>query len=377
MDYELFFNTPSLKGKLKPMLCKSCIDDGYDCLGVCDTCLKNKAWNIEYLQTHTFVYDTEFGQYHQGNHNAIKGLTLRLPNEHPYLYYGIEVEVEFDRDYVSIYGGDDDCYDEDDDDECDNYSIQRILDKFSEITDGLFVYEHDSSLDNGVELISRPCSYAFWSSDETVKKLEEGFKYLRNNGALIDQPITNGLHIHISKKFFDRGTTSDEERVACYTNFDWVFQKFQSEIEKLGGRKYTSYCASKIDKIKNDIKGSWAVRCYGAKLKTTCELEKADGGSIPHDDHSSAVNSDNRTVEVRVFKSTTDYKQILAYIEMIRNITHAVRDTDLKLSLNEILHTKDNKFLDAHIQQVKMACGRSRNKLNLDIVNDNKIKSQL
>ena len=376
MDYETFFNTPSLRGKLKPLTCKSCIDDGYDRVGCCDTCIKNRALNIEYLQTHTFVYDTEFGCYHQNNHNNIKGLVLRLPNEHPYLYYGIEVEVEFDRDYVSICSDDDDCYDEDDEDGCDNYSIQGILDKFSDITDGLFIYEHDSSLDNGVELISRPCSYAFWTSDETIEKLKKGFEYLREQGAMVEQPDSNGLHIHISKKFFDKSNLPIEAKDACYTNFDWVFQKFQPQIEKLGGRKYTSYCQSKLGKIKQDINNSWAVRNYGAKIKTSCELEKKNT-AIPYDDHSSAVNSDNRTVEVRVFKSTTDYQQILSYIEIVRNIAHAVRDTDLKLSLNEILHTKDNKFLDRHIQQVKMECGKKKEKLDLEMVNDNKLTEEI
>lgn len=194
---------------------------------------------------------------------------------------------------------------------------------------------------------------------------------------MIEQPNSNGLHIHISKKFFERGgTLSETERDNCYTNFDWVFQKFQKEIEKLGGREYTSYCQSKLDKIKYDIGCSWSVRQYNAKLKTTCEMEKGSGG-IPHDDHSSAVNSDNRTIEVRVFKSTTDYKQILAYIEMVRNIAHAVRDTDLKLSLNEILHTKDNLFLDEHIQKVKMKCGKEKQTLDLDTINDNKIIAEL
>jgi len=368
MDYERFFNTYSLKGKLKPTVCKSCKDDGFDYAGVCETCVKNRAYNIEYLHTHTFIYDTDFDCYHSCHHNAIKGLVLRLPNEHPYLFYGIEVEVEFDRDCVSIYS--------DDDGECDNYSIQRILDKFSDITDGLFIYEHDSSLDNGVELISRPCSYAFWTSGETIEKLKKGFEYLREQGAMIEQPDTNGLHIHISKKFFDKGITDSAERTACYTNFDWVFQKFQPEIEKIGCRKYTSYCQSKMDKIKHDLNGSWASRTYGAKIKGVCEIEK-ENSTIPRGDHSSAVNSDDMTVEVRVFKSSTDYKQILAYIELVRNVAHAVRDTDMKLSLNEILHTKDNKFLDTYLQQIKMECGKKKTKLDLDTINDNKLTEEL
>ena len=45
--YEDYKDT-TLKGKLKPINCKSCEDNGCGCYGECETCLKNQAYNQEY-----------------------------------------------------------------------------------------------------------------------------------------------------------------------------------------------------------------------------------------------------------------------------------------------------------------------------------------
>lgn len=369
--YKFYWDaTPELKKHLKPICCQSCKDGnggGFRCAGECKKCLENQAWNREYLETHPFITDTYYRPYHTDEHSDIKTLPLRLPNEHPYLYYGIELEVEFNG--VGIYTPDDDDYEDEDD----NWKINDILHEFSKITDGLFVYEADGSLANGVELISRPCSYAFWTSKETVDKLKKGMEYLRSQGALVEQPETNGMHVHISRKFFDFGNTKLENRQTAYESFDWLFQKFQPEIEQLGGRKYTSYCESKASKLRKSlVDNNWAISSYNVEAEIKCTLKK--GGEMARGDHYSAVNMNCHTIETRVFKSSTDYKQILANIELVRNFAHAVRDEDIEKSLNELLHTKDNLFLDEHISRVRMACAKKKETLDLDKVNDNKIE---
>ena len=366
------FKDTSLKGKLKPIVCQGCKDNGDNWTGECETCLGNQAYNREYIETHLFIYDKNYQGYHEGFHDRFKGLFLRLPNEHPYLYYGIEIEVEFDSSRVSVYNQDDYDYD----DECgedDNWEVQEILDKFSEITEGMFVYEHDGSLDNGVECISRPTSYAYWTHPDTVKKLEAGLEFLRSKGAYVKQPNTNGLHIHLSRKFFDNGRTNLSNRQTAYESFDWLFQKFQPEIERLGGRAYTNYCASKADKLRRSlIEDNYLIRNYNVEAEIKCKLKK--GGRLPEGDHYSAVNLTSRTIEARVFKSTTDYKEVLACIELVRNMAHAVRDEDIKRTLNDILHTKDNKFLDEHIAKVQRQARKDNAEFDLDRVCEDDIE---
>ena len=369
-DIYYEYRDTALKGKLKPILCPSCKTSNCRS-GECATCLANQAYNREYIETHSFIMDTQFRNYHSDRHDTFKSVVLRLPNEHPYLYYGIEVEVEFDRDMLLVGSNDDDYYN--DDEEWCGDNLGNVLKKFSEITEGMFVFEHDGSLDNGVECISRPTSYAYWTHPDTVERLKKGFEFLKEHGALINQPISNGLHIHISRRFFDFGETKLDNRYTAYESFDWLFQKFQPEIEALGGRKYTQYCASKAEKLRVSlIEDNYNMRQYNVEADIKCKLKK--GGRLPEGDHYSAVNLTSRTIEARVFKSSTDYKQILSDIEIVRNFAHAVREEDIQKSLNDLLHTKDNLFLDEHINKVKMNCRKNKQEFDLDKINDNEIE---
>lgn len=362
------FNDTAFGGKLKPITCQKCRDNGMNWCGECDECRANREYNKNYIETHSFIYDTAYQGYHEGYHDRFKSLFLRLPNEHPFLYYGIEIEVEFNNHIVSIYNRDDYDYDEDND----NWEIQEILNKFSKITDGMFVYEQDGSLDNGVECISRPTSYAYWTHPDTVEKLRKGLEFLREKGAYVNQPDSNGLHIHLSRKFFDSGRTNLDNRDTAYESFDWLFQKFQPEIERLGGRKYTHYCASKVDKIRESITDNYLVRHYNLETEMKCKLKK--GGQLPQGDHYSSVNLTNKTIEARVFKSTTDYKEVLSYIEMVRNMAHTVRDEDIKRTFNDILHTKDNLYLDEHIAKVQRQARKDNADFDMDRVCDDDIE---
>lgn len=349
---------------LKPICCKSCSDNNLS-IGDCKKCLENQAYNREWLETHPFIYDTTYRCYHYSGHDDIKKLPLRLPNEHNYLYYGIELEIEFDSCKVEIY---DDEYDDEDD----NWKIQDIIDHASKIMEGMFVVEADSSLSNGVEFIFRPMTYGYLTHKDTIEKFKKFFDYLREEGAYVDQPETNGMHIHLSRKFFDYGNTKLSNRSDAYRSFDWLFQKFQPEFELLGGRKYTSYCESKASKLQKSLTDNYYARNFNAEVEVKATLKK--GGEVPCGDHYSAVNLGRHTIEARIFKSTTDYKQMYANIELVRNLAHAVREGDIEKPLNEILHTKDNLFLDEHLHRVRLQSAKSGNRLDLEKVNDNKIE---
>lgn len=370
LNYNNFYweGNSDLRSHLKPICCQSCQDNDLT-VGTCKRCLENQAYNREWLETHPFIYDTNYRCYHYSGHDDIKQLPLRLPNEGNYLYYGMELEIEFDECEVHIYDICDDDYDDDCDD---NWKIEEIIDHASEIMEGMFVVEADSSLPNGVEFIFRPMTYGYLTSKETIEKFKKFFEYLRSEGAYVNQPDTNGMHIHLSRKFFDRGRTKLANRGEAYQSFDWLFQKFQPEFELLGGRKYTDYCESKASKLRKSLTDNYYTRDFNAKIEVKATLEK--GGEVPCGDHYSAVNLGRHTIEARIFKSTTDYKQMYANIELVRNLAHAVRENDIEKPLNEILHTKDNLFLDEHLHRARLQSAKGGNRLDLDKVNDNKIE---
>lgn len=363
-------NYASLRGKLKPTTCESCKADGLTEYGECEKCLANQAYNREYLETHTFQTDSNFGSYHDYAHKAIKALPLRLPNEKPFLYYGIELEIEFDNNWTEVF------YENDYGDKEPTDDIQSILDEFAKITDGMFVFEEDGSLNNGVECISRPMSYPFWTSKETKEKLDKGFAYLKEHGALVNQPSSNGMHIHISKKFFERGGYTFEDRDKAsksYKEFDWLFQKFQPEIEKIGERKYTIYCRSKVMELQEEF-NSLKHRVNGNVGDIKVSGKMCKGGDIGYNNHGVAVNSTDKTVEVRVFKSTIETETVLSRIEFVRNLAHAVRDNTSNATFTELLHTKDNLYLDNYIRKIELNCKRNKEEFDLEKVNTDEIE---
>lgn len=360
----------SLSGKLKPTICESCKADGLSEEGTCEKCLANRAYNREWLETHTFKTDGNLKDYHDYGHKVIKALPLRKPNEKPFLYYGIELEIEFDESWTEVF-------------ECNDYGdkepteeIDAILDEFSDITEGLFVFEQDGSLENGVECISRPMSYNYWTDKATKEKLDKGFEYLKSRGAMVNQPSSNGMHVHISKKFFERGGYTFEDRDKAdksYKEFDWLFQKFQPEIEKIGDRKYTCYCRSKVMEMQDEF-NSLKFRVNGnvSEIKVSGVLKK--GGGVGYNNHNVAVNSTDKTIEVRVFKSTIETETVLSRIEFVRNLAHAVRDNVSDVTFNELLHTKENLYLDNYIRKIELNCRRNKEEFDLEKVNSDGIE---
>ena len=200
--------------------------------------------------------------------------------------------------------------------------------------------------------------------------MKAGFEYLKSKGAILDQPNTNGLHVHISSKFFEYGLKDSDYTAVenAYMNMDWLFQFFQTEIEKIGGREYTSYCQSKIAKIKSDynIGRSNRNNKYNAEFELKGKMGKSPMSS---GDHYSAITMSGRTIEGRVFNSSIDYKQVLACIEMMRNMAHAVRGGEVVgKTLGEILATKESPYLDEVVAKLEKKYKKDTAEFNLDKV---------
>lgn len=354
----------NLKG-LKPLCCENCRADGCG-TGSCSRCLMAQGYNRDLVETTLFVVDDVMRGYHDSydGHREFKGMLYREKNERPYLYYGIEIEVEFNPDILEVFEYDD--YDE----RADITDMaQSMLREFNKITHGMFIQERDGSLQNGIEFISRPTSYKKWTNPETIELLNKGFEYLKSKGALLAQPDSNGLHIHISSKFFDYGIKDANKAQQAYQDMDWLFQFYQTEIEKIGGREYTSYCASKMSKVKDryNIGRTSRDNPYGAELSISGKMKKGSPMSV--DDHYSAITISGRTIEGRVFNSTVDTEQVLACIEMMRNMAHAVRNGDIVgKTFADILATKESPYLDKVLANLSRAYKDNKDEFNLDKV---------
>lgn len=299
----------------------------------CSRCSKIRAEAKDKEETTLWIYDTEHCSYHTPDHEKFKHTILREPHERPYLYYGIELEVLFSNKADKV----------------------KVVHDFIVATNGLFVSEYDSSVDrlgNGAEFISRPLSYKKWMSPETRKLLAAGIKVLTDNGASIDQNDGCGLHVHLSRTFFEHNTKKKEKEIK--NDIDWMFQIFQPEIEKISGRNYTDFCFAKkkmLERYIPDIK-------RGSGLNIEVKLKR---GNLPssennHQNHHYAIVQTRRTIEIRTFKSTLDIDRILATIQFCRAIAHASRNMDIntKTTFGEIINCKEGPQLTELVNKLKL-----------------------
>lgn len=300
----------------------------------CADCLEKRAKQAKKEETTLWVYDTQVCNYHESCHDRFKSLIYRVKHEHPYLYYGVELEVVFK----------------------DDANKQQVVHDFIVATNGLFVAEYDRSVDktgNGAEFISRPLSYKAWASNYIQTLLNAGFKVLTDAGAKVDQPIGCGMHVHMSRTFFEHNTQKNTKQIK--DDIDWFFQIYQEEIEAISGRPFTRYCTSKALKVKETLP-HFLSQDLGLNINYSISKGKIPSTENNRDNHHYAIVLTNKTIEVRTFKSTLDLTQFMANIQFCRVIAHAARNmkTTQKTTFADIISCKESPQLDIIVQKKKI-----------------------
>ena len=323
------------------------------------------------------------------NHECINGYhcvdtstkycCLHLKDENPRWYAGIELEVTFDENIVGyVYDGDrydeNGDYDSEGEYDCNGELIENDFDLNAIAREvlrrgkGLFSAERDGSRRCGYsfELVSRPLSKRAWHSEEVVAILHDVLGYIKEQGGMVEQPEENGFHIHISRRFFEAGTSRSSH--AIERDLNWVFQRYQEEIEVIGGREYNTWCASAKMNMKQEL-----IRRYGDSI-LKAQLTKSNSRiELPYDDHHKCfIASDSgHTYEARVFHSTLDPERVLACIEFMSDISHGARDNALEgKTFGQITKYKESPYLQKLIRKIKY---EQKQKLSLNKRNSNSI----
>lgn len=336
---------------------------------------------LEELSSHSVWLDkyshTQINGYHHTSEN-VKFHKVRAKDEpsSTRLYFGVELELTFREGTVEGYSGDryDACGDYDCDGEYDedgNYipeyysdSLADVASHILEILGGMAVGEYDGSLASGrsFELISIPMTNMAWHDEGVQSRWREAMEYAIQMGAEISQPDENGFHIHVSRDFFEHNT----DRASRYIEQDlnWVFQRYQEEVEVIGGRQYNRWCKSAKMDIKQRIANDYGITVEKARMSK-------DNLYLPQYDHGKAfIRSDSgNTYESRVFHSTLDFDRVLACIEFMRDISHGARDGALEnKTFGQITKYKDSPFLQKLIKKIKY---EQKQKLALNKKNTN------
>ena len=324
-------------------------------------------------------YNHECINGYHGVDTSTKYCPLHLKDENPRWYAGIELEVTFDRDIVGYaYDGDrydeNGDYDEEGDYDCDGELIENDFDLNAIAREvlrrgkGLFSAERDGSLEYGYsfELVSRPLSKRAWHSEEVVAILHDVLGYIKEQGGMVEQPEENGFHIHISRKFFEANATRSSRTIE--RDLNWVFQRYQEEIETIGGRRYNTWCQSAKMSMKRDLLDRYGDCVIKAQISK--DSSRVD---LPYGDHHRAfICSDSGyTYEARVFHSTLDPERVLACIEFMSDISHGARDNALEgKTFGQITKYKESPYLQKLIRKIKY---EQKQKLSLNKKNSNLI----
>jgi hypothetical protein len=212
----------------------------------------------------------------------------------------------------------------------DNSNAELFLSALTNLNPFAWV-TRDGSLRNGfegktipatLEAHMDPNTYDYKLAFDIMKKL--GYTGFKNN--------TCGLHVHVSKSFFE---TSDFSKVVGVIGT--ILELNWSDLvtfTRRGSSENITRWASKVDRLSNVL---YLFHRTDGKLipkeqvtisrlnEVLCDL----GEGYNRSRHSAVHGLKNNTIEFRVFKGTLDYTSYIATLQLVRNICYAVKENYL------------------------------------------------
>lgn len=250
-------------------ICDSCggvfHDDDYGEDGYCRDC-RDDEQESEYIH-----------RYHDGNVDLIF-----YPNEGQRLYFGVELETD---NYGNRAGAAEDLY-----------GLSK--------GDTLFYLSEDSSLDNGIEIISQPCTLGYHTEQFPWRDI---VGVVKEYGGKAEKTDHAAMHIHFSKAFFE-----GKSYELYVIRLIYLFEKFRPQILKFG--RTSSYLEGRSAK-------DYKTNMYNKPAKEKVEELNR------YWDRLMAVNlqTGGDTIEIRIFRSTLKVTNILSSLELVDFLVRLVK----------------------------------------------------
>ncbi len=197
-----------------------------------------------------------------------------------------------------------------------------------EIADSSFgdhcIMKFDRSIDSsglGIEIVTVPATLAYH-----LKKFEELFKSTpTKKSPFTDKCMSTnscGIHVHISKN--------------CLPPIGWgKLQEFinnpinASFVDKMAGRSPNMYCEKTNFSVLKEKPLSYFTKRVTKGNKLKGELTFEENHDLPHNARRVAVNfMPAHTIEMRLFKSSTDKSNILRKLEFADALVSMIQSTD-------------------------------------------------
>ena len=259
-------------------LCEACYTNHYT---RCSQCGRLISFSAAYYQDEDEDEETPYCSacYHECG-EAIHGYSYKpVPIFHgdAPMYMGVELEVDD--------GGKDPA------------KAKKILSIFNQT--GEFGYiKSDGSLDDGLELVTHPCTLEAHMREVPWREALEKFKLL---GYYSHQSSTCGLHVHVNRTFFGAAQAEQDEKIGHVL---YLFERFWQELLRFSRRTQRQVA-------------QWAAR-YGYKDTGREIMEHAKKA---YQGRYTCVNLTNTdTIEFRIFRGTLKYNTLIATLQLVEKL---------------------------------------------------------
>jgi len=177
----------------------------------------------------------------------------------------------------------------------------------------LFYMKEDSSLNNGIEIVTHPCSLEYHQFEFPWQKIVET---VRKHDGISHNQGRCGLHVHFNRGYF--GDSGSREEELALLKFMFMFEKYWDNLVKFSRRTESQL-------------QSWARKYQEYDTNSQCskdpefnptdptngidKIKKAKSGA----GHGCATNlsgNDGSTIEIRLFRGTLNLESLLACIEL-------------------------------------------------------------
>jgi hypothetical protein len=265
-------------------LCQHCYDNHYTTCEGCGAVIHfNNAYRAD-DEDNDFCWDCY--SHRQSKHKVIHDYSYKpepefFPIYNPHdLYLGVELEID--------NAGED------------SYNAEELLRVANRLDEHLYI-KHDGSLNDGMELVSHPCTLEYhmkhlpWQ-DICKKAVEMG--YTSHNAG------TAGLHCHVSRSALGGLYLEQDEVIARILYF---MEAHFNEMLRFSRRTEAQL-------------NRWAAR-YGYKERPKDVLEHAKNSNLGR---YAAVNlQPYDTIEFRIFRGTLKYSSFIAALQIVETICRA------------------------------------------------------
>lgn len=261
------------------VICPDCAESVYYFCDECDSYVRSEHYDGD-EETCTFCLEdsrrVNISRYHGANSSFPR--FFADGEKHVGDFIGIGCEIEIDREHYSS------CAERD------------CLQALNETLGDRVVYEHDGSLDNGFEIVTRPHTIRAFLDEFPLEKV---LNICRDNGYSAHDIGTCGFHMHISRRFFGKDSQTQERSIGKVVAF---FDAFYLDLVKVSRRDMSR--ASR-----------WASRC-GATTPDEAR-DKAKGSNTRYE----AVNTTNSaTIEFRLMRGTLNAETLRATLDILLTI---------------------------------------------------------